>query len=431
MAAPAPTVADLQALILMLQAQVANLQAALSAAPAAGAAAVIAFADTPQMLNANDLLDYLTKRGSSVYEQGCKALDNKALAGILGMTTDQTGVFVEAASCWAIAIGWSKGTKQITTFANRGATPVDLIKCYGQIDKATLKIACEGFCKAGEVDAESCAKQNNTMMAICLASSLTAEAQIRLFTYCNKCTFDGVEYAPLLYKIIIRLATIDSVATMQTLQENLQNLVVFAATVNVDINKIHGEFNRNHSQLMACGATVDNPIGLLFSAYSVVSCHNFKEYICRHHDHWLDGKLTGRTHKTLMTFATLKCNHLKTKETWGAKSPGDQKIVAMSAVLNALKGHLKLDDKLRDVIKGKGKGKGKEQGCNSKAKNKKNTGNKAKQKEDKAWKKVPPKSGDTKSKEVGNYIHWCEHHMAWCMYKPSECCLGKEQKEEQ
>ena len=80
--------ADLQALILLLEAQVANFQAAIPAAPAAGAAAVVIFANTPQTLNANDLLDYSTKRGSNIYEQGCKALDDKALAGGFGMTTD-------------------------------------------------------------------------------------------------------------------------------------------------------------------------------------------------------------------------------------------------------------------------------------------------------------------------------------------------------
>jgi hypothetical protein len=207
-----------------------------------------------------------------------------------------------------------------------------------------------------------------------------------------------------LYKIIMRLATIDSIATTQTLQENLQNLGVFAATVNGDINKIHGKFDRNHLQLLARGATIDNPIGLLFNAYSVVLCHNFKEYIRCHYDDWLDGKLTGITHKTLMTFSTRKCDYLKTKGTGGAKSPGDKKIVAMLAVLNALKGHLKLNDKLGDGIKGKGKGKGKGQGGDKKMTNKKNTGNKAKQKEDKAWKKVPPKSGDKKSKKVGKFI---------------------------
>jgi hypothetical protein len=159
------------------------------------------------------------------------------------------------------------------------------------------------------------------MMAICLASSLTAEAQARFLTYRNKYTFNGVEYAPLLYKIIMRLATINSVATTETLQENLQNLGVFAVTVNGDINKIHGKFGKNHLQLLAHGATNDNPIGLLFDAYSVIPCHNFKEYIRRHHDDWLDRKLTGMTHKTLMTFATRKCNYLKTKGTWEAKSP--------------------------------------------------------------------------------------------------------------
>jgi hypothetical protein len=128
-----------------------------------------------------------------------------------------------------------------------------------------------------------------------------------------------------------------------------------------------------------------------------------------------------------MTFATRKCNYPKTKGTWGAKSPGDEKIVAMLAALNALKGHLKPDDKLGDVINGKGKGKGKGKSGNKKTKNKKNTGNKAKQKENETWKKVPPKDGDKKSKEVGKYTYlWCKHHMAWCMHKPSECRLGKE-----
>jgi hypothetical protein len=218
MAAPAPTVADLQTLIQTLQAQVANLQAAIPAAPATGAAAVVTFAVTPQTLNANDLLDCLNKRSSSIYEQGCKALDNKAPAGNFGMTTDQKVVFVKAVSCRATAMGWNKGTKQITTlYANRNGTPVDIIKYYGQINKATLKIACKRFCKEGEADAKSRAKQKNMMMVISLASSLTAEAQARLLTYCNEYTFDGVEYAPLLYKIIMRLATIDSIATTQTL----------------------------------------------------------------------------------------------------------------------------------------------------------------------------------------------------------------------
>jgi len=50
------------------------------------------------------------------------------------------------------------------------------------------------------------------MMSICLNKSLAASAQASFLTYRNEYTFDGVEYAPLMYKIIMRLATIDSVA---------------------------------------------------------------------------------------------------------------------------------------------------------------------------------------------------------------------------
>jgi hypothetical protein len=113
------------------------------------------------------------------------------------------------------------------------------------------------------------------MMSIYLVKSLRADAQARLLTYRNKSTFDGVEYAPLMYKIIMCLTTIDFVATTQTLCNNLQSLGVFAATVSGDTDKLR-KFDKNYSQLIARGATVDGPIGILFDAFLVVRCHNFK-----------------------------------------------------------------------------------------------------------------------------------------------------------
>jgi hypothetical protein len=93
----------------------------------------------------------------------------------------------------------------------------------------------------------------------------------------------------------------------------------------------------------------------------------------------------------------------------------------MDAQLNALKGHLKVDKHLEDTLND-----------DKKTWNKKNKGNKKRQKEDEVWKKIPPKDSIKKSKQVGKHTyHWCEHHMAWCMHLPSECCLGKQCKEEQ
>jgi hypothetical protein len=345
------------------------------------------------------------------------------------MTPNQTVVYAEALSHHATTMGWNQGTKQIPTHQNSAGSAINLIKCYGQIDKSTLKASCERFCRAGGVDAETCAKKNNTMMASCLSKSLTVAAQARLLICCNEYTFNGVKYAPLMYKVIMKLATIDTVTTTQALQDNLQNLGTFSATVNGNIAKNHGEFDKNYSQLIAQDATLDDPIGILFKAYNIVPCTNFKKYIGCQYEDYLDGRLTGVTHKTLMTSATRKYGWFQMKGIWGAKYINNKKITAMAAEIQTLKGHLKANKKHGDALKEGDKCKKR---GNSKTKNNNKNEDKAKQKEDEEWEKVPPKDGEKKSKEVGKYTyHWCVHHMAWCMHLPADCRLGKEKKQDQ
>ncbi len=67
------------------------------------------------------------------------------------MTPNETVAFIKALKRKANSMGWSKGTKkQITKFTNRDGVDINIIKNYDQIDMATLKTACERFCKAGE-----------------------------------------------------------------------------------------------------------------------------------------------------------------------------------------------------------------------------------------------------------------------------------------
>jgi hypothetical protein len=108
------------------------------------------------------------------------------------MTPNQTIIFVEAFHRRVTTMGWNQGTMQITSFANSASRQVGIIKSYGQIDEATLKLACERFCKPGGVHSQTRSKQNNTMMRICLAKLLTADKQARLLTYWNEYLFDGV-----------------------------------------------------------------------------------------------------------------------------------------------------------------------------------------------------------------------------------------------
>ena len=156
-------------------------------------------------------------------------------------------------------------------------------------------------------------------------------------------------------------------------------------------------------------------------------CHNFRAYIKRKQDAYTDSSIT-LGHEELILLATYKFNLLKEEGAWGAKSPDEERIVAMQAELTALKGKLELGPALKKVAnKGKDeKGKGKKE----KKKNKKNTSNKKAQKQDEAWKKVAPKDGESKEKEVGGKkFHWCHHHMAWGIHKPADCRIGQSNKE--
>jgi hypothetical protein len=95
------------AIITMPQVQIIALQnmaPAAAAAPPAGAALVV-FVDRPQTLGVNDLTHYLTKRGSAIFEQGCKALYDKALTDGIAMTPNQTIIFVKAFHRRATVIG--------------------------------------------------------------------------------------------------------------------------------------------------------------------------------------------------------------------------------------------------------------------------------------------------------------------------------------
>ncbi len=91
------------------------------------------------------------------------------------------------------------------------------------------------------------------------------------------------------------LATIDTVATTKTLCSNLRELPTYCSTIKGDIKLLHSYFNANYMQIIACGATVDNPVNILFSAYMVVPCHNFRSYIKCKQDAYMDGTLTSLT----------------------------------------------------------------------------------------------------------------------------------------
>jgi hypothetical protein len=99
---------------------------------------------------------------------------------------------------------------------------------------------------------------------------------------------------------------------------------------------------------------------------------------------------------------------MKTKGNFMKSQTMEHEIVAMQAKIGQFKGKLSLP---RNV----------EQGGTEKTGD---STNKQRQKRDKAWKKVPPKSDKPMTKKIRNKdFHWCKHHMAWTVHHPRDCKL--------
>jgi hypothetical protein len=130
-----------------LTAQVQNLPGGAAAGGAArggaGAAPLVPFVATPAMVNHQDLINYSTKAGTTIYKKGCKKLTTEfdmKLSGTVAYTTKIQAKFVK--------MGWHMGTQQIINFTNTASSTINIVHQYGQINTATLQTQCKVFCKS-------------------------------------------------------------------------------------------------------------------------------------------------------------------------------------------------------------------------------------------------------------------------------------------
>jgi hypothetical protein len=254
---------------------IANAPTAAAGAVGGAQAAPItraAFATTPTMLRHEDILDYSSKTATMIYKDGCETLTTP-----FEMKSNGTVIYITVTELQAKCNhrGWHSGTQQITKFPNDSGMSINIVSEYGQITMSKLQTKCETFCLSTGPRYTEQASQNNQMMAECIMSTLSASALARLLPFRNEIEHNNVVYAPLLHKKVMALATIDSVATAKTLRSNLREITTYCTTVKGDIELLHSYFNTNYSQIIARGNTVDDPVDILFTAYSVVPCALF------------------------------------------------------------------------------------------------------------------------------------------------------------
>ncbi len=200
-----------------LRAQVQNLPegsaAGSDAAGGTGAAPLVTFAATPAMVNYQDLINYSTKVGMTIYNEGCEKLTTE-----FDMKSSGTLVYTTKLQAKCIKMGWDMSTQQINNCTNTAGSTINFVHQYGQINAATLQTQCKVFCKNTGTLFQARARQDNTMMSKCIMKMLTPAARVILLPFQGDYEIDNVIYAPLLYKKIMALATINSVATTKTLR---------------------------------------------------------------------------------------------------------------------------------------------------------------------------------------------------------------------
>jgi len=319
-----------------LQGQVSTLL------PGTQASASTSFAWTPVFMGQTNLLDFRKKANLSIYAEG----KSPVLEGEkqFAVKTETLGPFLKRLHKKATDQGWNKAnnSQQIVLFnaTHSGIiiTP-NITKFYGRIELTELQTQCGRFMTGA--DAQHRANQNNQMMQVRIWDSLTMRAQQSLAQYELEYTFGGVTCGPLLLKIIIRLATMDSRATISIIRAQLNDIDAYAARVVGDVEKITEFFINNLDQLKVSGANLDNEVDTLFKGLNALPCKEFQSYINLKEEQYTDGTLS-LTAQELAIVAQQRFALMKTKGTFMKSQVIKHEIVAMRAEMVQLKGKLAL-----------------------------------------------------------------------------------------
>jgi hypothetical protein len=197
---------------------------------------------------------------------------------------------------------------------------------------------------------------------------------------------------------------------------------------------------QNLNQLLARGEGADDKEDILFSAYQHVPDDEFRKYINQKKDDYYFNinDMVNADYRTIMLKAKTKYDMLLSNKDrpFGTPSDEEQQVIALKAELTQFKDwNLKLSKQLKAKLKTSSSSNhprtttstNASKAPGQKTQNQKNTSNRRQQKQDEAWKKVAPKSGDPKTTTKDSKTwHWCIHHLAWCLHSSDEYQKGNE-----
>ena len=382
----------------------------------------VQFALTPALVNPDQPIDYSTANGAKLFKSSTAALTIK-----FDLEPKSINTFNEVLKDRCTNAAWDNAGNSIIDIPIGGRVQ-NIIDHYGEITMEQVREECLQY-----VHLQSRKSQHSYQMYECIMNSLTESARIKITPDSDLYTIRGIRCGPLLYRYLMSKAAIDTRATLSHIRENLSNLDTYMSTISSNITAFNEYVKEQRLNLAARGGVTHDLMINLWKAYAVVSDQEFVQYIKRKRDMYDEGAEISPD--SLMRDAENKYKTLLQEERWNAMSPEQSQIIALSAQIRKLTdGRVNLSNRNKRNKKGKddekspvkakpNRGKGK--GGKKKGKSKSN---------DKwAWKRVPPKEGDSDEKLVNNVKYfWCPHHSLWTLTRHTDenCEVVKKRKKE-
>jgi hypothetical protein len=217
----------------------------------------------------------------------------------------------------------------------------------------------------------------------------------------------------LLLKVLIRETHADNRSTVRTIRQQLSSLHLYMPTVGHDIPKFNQHVKALVDSLNARGETVNDLLGNLLTAYSVVPDKAFVEYIRTKESAYDEGEDIQAP--ALMIQAANKYHSLKERGVWAAPSPEEEKIVALEAKLQ------KMQQRSKPRQQERNKGNADKQKEKEKTTPTPSSNSAGKSREKPKWMTKEPQD-KSKSKVVDKKEYWwCPNHKSFVRHKPSEC----------
>ena len=201
------------------------------------------FALTPAQVNPQRFIDYSTQAGIKLYNAATASLPKK-----FDLDSKNANVFCEQLMSRAHESGWNQPGGDIVSIPDDNGVILNLITNYAQLTKANILICVRTY-----IGNQNRRAQNSVQLYYCLINSLTEEAQPKIVEETDEYYEQQTPVGELLFKLLIRKATVDSRSTASHLRDNLATLDVYMTTVKSNIETFNQYVKVNKQGLKARG----------------------------------------------------------------------------------------------------------------------------------------------------------------------------------